>query len=86
MTHASSPVCPSILANCPALSKLAFARWTSLSAISMLNKVRIPSRREFMIAALAANSVVGTTDGTGVGTRLISVLGTGTGVFDLDGI
>lgn len=57
--YASSPVCPPLLANKAALSKLSFALCTRLNATSRLNKLRIPSNREFIIAAFAANSVVG---------------------------
>lgn len=57
--RASCPKWPSVLTKTAARSRLAFAVWTRLSATSMLNKERIPSRRLFMIAALAASSVVG---------------------------
>ncbi len=40
------------------------AAWTRFNAISMLNNERIPSSLELMMAALAANSVVG---GSGIG-------------------
>lgn len=57
--YASSPVCPPALANNAALSRLDLAECTRLSATSRLNNDRIPSSLEFMIAAFAANSVVG---------------------------
>lgn len=57
--YASSPVCPPLLANSAALSRLSFALCTKLKATSKLNKLLIPSNLEFIIAAFAANSVVG---------------------------
>lgn len=58
-TYASSPVWPPALANRAALSRLDLAKCTRFNATSKLNSERIPSNLEFMIAAFAANSVVG---------------------------
>jgi len=59
VAYASSPVCPPALVNNAALSRLDLAECTRFRATSRLNNDRIPSSLEFMIAAFAANSVVG---------------------------
>lgn len=63
------PIVSPIFTNRAALSRLALAAWTRFKATSILNSERMPSSLEFMIAALAASSVVGAS-GNGVVERL----------------